>query len=174
MSNPEAAQCGVAVESWRREMKARYLTVLVLAALLVGCGGSASSSTPTPSPRSTAEVAQSYLSAASAVDTAYKQWADDLASANGNVLHLTSQASAYAAELTTFDNTITGIGATGKAAADIATLVTDDNAVIADLSDLSAQTVDTEVAWDTKALADGAAAVAQGDVVRADLGLPAS
>jgi hypothetical protein len=164
-------------------MKARWILVAGLALLAVGCGGSTSPSTaasnpstptPTPSPRSTAQVAQSYLSAASAVDAAYATWHSALIAANGNVLKLTSQAAAYAAVLTTFDTTIQGIGATGQAAGDIATLVTDDNTVIADLNALPAQTASTESNWDTKAIADGLAAVAQGDVVRADLGLPAS
>jgi len=76
--------------------------------------------------------------------------------------------------LTTFDNTIQGIGATGKAATDIATLIADDNAVISDLNSLTSQSASTEAAWDAKGVADGTAAIAQGDVVRADLGLPPS
>ena len=108
------------------------------------------------------------------MDAAYTTWTGDLHAANGNVLQLKSQAAAYAAVLTSFDSSIQGIGATGQAAADIATLVTDDNAVIADLNALPSQTASTETAWDTKAISDGLAAVAQGDVVRADLGLPAS
>ncbi|MGD1054440.1 MAG: hypothetical protein ABR950_11540 [Candidatus Dormibacteria bacterium] len=106
--------------------------------------------------------------------SAYVTWKADLVAANGNVLDLTSQASSYAGVLTTFDGTVQGIGATGKAATDIATLVSDDNAVISDLDSLGSQSVGTEAAWDAKALSDGAAAIAQGDVVRADLGLPPS
>ncbi|MGA9114815.1 MAG: hypothetical protein WB802_13620 [Candidatus Dormiibacterota bacterium] len=162
-------------------MKARWILVAGLALLAAGCGGSTtpstatpSPSTPTPAPASTAQVAQAYLSAAAAVDAAYTTWTGDLHAANGNVLQLKSQAAAYAAVLTSFDSSIQGIGATGQAAADIATLVTDDNAVIADLNALPSQTASTETAWDTKAISDGLAAVAQGDVVRADLGLPAS
>lgn len=162
-------------------MKARWILVAGLALLAAGCGGSTtpstatpSPSTPTPAPVSTAQVAQAYLSAAAAVDAAYTTWTGDLHAANGNVLQLKSQAAAYAAVLTSFDSSIQGIGATGQAAADIATLVTDDNAVIADLNALPSQTASTETAWDTKAISDGLAAVAQGDVVRADLGLPAS
>jgi len=164
-------------------MKARWILVAGLALLAVGCGGSTTPSTggsapstptPTATPASTAQVAQAYLSAATAVDAAYTTWHDALVAANGNVLQLKSQAASYAAVLTTFDRTVQGIGATGQAAADIATLVTDDNTVIADLNALPSQTVSTEAAWDTKALSDGLAAVAQGDVVRTDLGLPAS
>ena len=166
-------------------MKARWILVTGLALLAAGCGGSttpstatptssAATPTPTPTAESTAQVAQAYLSAAAAVDAAYTTWHSDLVAANGNVLQLKSQAASYAAVLTTFDRTVQGIGATGQAAADIATLVTDDNTVIADLNALPSQTVSTEAAWDTKALSDGLAAVAQGDVVRTDLGLPAS
>ena len=161
-------------------MKARWVLVTGVALLTVGCGGSTTPSTATPTPASTAtpastvQVAQSYLSAASAVDAAYTTWHSALVAANGNVLQLRSQAAAYAAVLTTFDSTVQGIGATGQAAADIATLVTDDNTVIADLNALSSLTVSGEAAWDTKAISDGLAAVAQGDVVRTDLGLPAA
>jgi hypothetical protein len=133
-------------------MKARYITVL----------------------GSTAQVAQAFLSATGPVDTAYKTWKADLVAAGDNPLPLTSQASAYVSVLTTFDNTIQGIGATAKAATDIATLVTDDNTVIADLNSLSSQTATTVAAWDAKGISDGTVAIAAGDVVRADLGLPPS
>jgi len=162
-------------------MKASWMLVAGLALLAVGCGGStapstaaSNPSTPTPAPRTTAQVAQSYLSATAAVSAAYNTWHSAFHAAGDNVLQLKSQAAAYAAVLTSFDSTIQGIGATGQAAGDIATLVADDNTFIADLNALPAQTASTETAWDTKALSDGLAAVAQGDVVRADLGLPAS
>ena len=167
-------------------MKARQVTALAsaaLAVLAVGCGGSPASSSSsaatappasTATPASTAQVGQSFLSAAAAVDATYKTWKADLTAAGDNPLSLTPQASAYVSVLTTFDNTIVGIGATGKAKTDIAGLVTDDNTVIADLKALSSQTSSTVAAWDTKAIADGLAAITAGDVVRADLGLPAS
>ena len=166
-------------------MKARWILVTGLALLAAGCGGSttpstatptssAATPTPTPTAESTAQVAQAYLSAATAVDAAYTTWKDDLVAANGNVLQLKSQASAYAAVLTTFDSAVQGLGATGQAAGDIATLVADDNTVIADLNALSSLTASGESAWDTKALSDGLNAAAQGNVVRADLGLPAA
>ena len=166
-------------------MKASYITVLgstVLAVLAVGCGGSTNSSSSSSAasaassatPASTAQVAHAFLSATGPVDTAYKTWKADLTAAGDNPLPLTSQASAYVSVLTTFDNTIVGIGATAKAKTDIAILVTDDNTVIADLNALSSQTSSTVSAWDTKGIADGLAAIAAGAVVRADLGLPAS
>jgi hypothetical protein len=108
------------------------------------------------------------------VDAAYATWVAALKAAGDNPLPLTSQASAYVSVLNTFDSTIQGIGATGKAETDIASLVTEDNTVIADLNSLSSQTLSTVSAWGTKALADGVAAITAGDVVRADLGLPAS
>jgi hypothetical protein len=52
--------------------------------------------------------------------------------------------------------------------------VSDDNAVVSDLNSLGSQTSSTEAVWDAKTLSDGAAAIAQGDVVRAALGLPPS
>jgi hypothetical protein len=161
-------------------MKARQVTALAsaaLAVLAVGCGGSpasSSSSAATATPASTAQVAQSYLSATAAVDSAYTTWHADLVAAHGNVLDLASQAASYSGVLTTFDSKIQGIGASGKAATDIATLIGDDTTVIADLNLLSSQSTSTEAAWDAKALSDGLAAVAQGDVVRSDLDLPAS
>lgn len=165
-------------------MKASYITLLgsvVLAAVAVGCGGttgstsSSSAATAKPAtPASTAQVRQSYLSAVGPVDAAYTTWKADITAADGNVLGLTSQASAYVGVLTTFDNTIQNIGATGKAATDIAALVSDDHTVIADLNSLSSQTTSTEAAWDAKGLADGLTAITAGNVVRADLGLPAS
>jgi hypothetical protein len=167
-------------------MKATHITLLASAALAViavGCGGSPASSSSsaakatlasTATPASTAQVGQAFLSAAAPVDAAYKTWTADLTAAGGDPLPLTSQASAYVGVLTTFDSTIVGIGATGKAKTDITTLVTDDNTVIADLNSLSSQTSSTVSAWDTKGIADGLVAIAAGDVVRADLGLPAS
>jgi hypothetical protein len=154
-------------------MRTGYFAALGLALLAAGCGGS-SSTAPSATPASTAVVAQRYLTTSAPVRAAYVTWKADLVAANGDVLHLTSQASAYAGVLTTFDANVEGIGATGKAATDIATLVADDNAVIADLDSLGSQTAGTEVAWDTTALADGDTAVAAGDTVRADLGLPPS
>lgn len=163
-------------------MRARYVIVLgsaVLAVLASGCGNattssSSSSGVPHVAPATTAQVAQSYKAATAAVNSAYLTWKADRVAAGGNVLTLTSQASAYASVLTTFDNTIQGIGATGKAATDIATLIADDNAVISDLNSLTSQSASTEAVWDAKGVADGTAAIAQGDVVRADLGLPPS
>ncbi len=164
-------------------MKARWMLVAGLALLTVGCGGSTtpttatsatSTATPTVTAELTAQVAQSYLAAASAVDSAYTTWHSDLIAANDNVLQLKSQAAAYVAVLSSFDSTVQAIGASGQAAADIATLVTDDNTVIADLNALASLTASGETAWDTKAIADGLAAAAQGDVVRTDLGLPAA
>jgi hypothetical protein len=163
-------------------MTTRYITVLgavVLAVVAAGCGSSTTPSSsisqvPHVAPATTAQVAQSYLSATGAVDSAYDSWHAAIVAADGKVLNLTSQASSYVAVLTTFDNKIQNIGATGKAATDIATLVSDDNTFIADLNSLSSQSSSTEASWDAKALSDGLAAVAQGDVVRADLGLPPS
>ena len=117
-------------------------------------------------------MAQEYLAAATTVEAACSKWSSDLT--GSNLPQLAGQAATCAAALATFDTTITGIGATGTAATDIATLVNDDQAVIADLDSLGTQTSASPSAGISEILADSTTAVAASDAVRTDLGLPPS
>jgi hypothetical protein len=116
-------------------------------------------------------LAQQFLVAAETVDTAYVQWKAEADAATA-ISQLTVPAATYAEALTTFDTAILRIGASGKTATDIHTLASDDAAVITDLGDVGSQSPATFAQWRAQAAADGADAIAAGDTVRADLGLP--
>jgi hypothetical protein len=157
-------------------MKARHLVLAGLAVLAAGCGsssakpaGSASGSTETPA--STTTVAERYLEAANGVDAAYLQWSSAIVGVT-QTSALVAPASAYAAALTTFDSAVQGIGASGTAAADINTLISDDEAVITDLNGVGSASSYTT--WSAQITTDGTKAIAAGDTTRAALGLPPS
>ena len=85
---------------------------------------------------------------------------------------LVAPASACAAALTTFVNAIQGIGASGTAAIDMATLISEDEAVISDLNAVGITSNFSD--WMSQLISDGGEATIAGDTVRAALGLPAS
>jgi hypothetical protein len=168
-------------------MKARHLVVMGVAALVAGCGGttgtpstsapstsagagSGSASSAPPPPASTPPAVY-YVTASSAVDAAYAQWTSASAGVT-DPTQLAGPAATYGGALTTFDNTIVDIGATGHTASDIAILVIDDNAVISDLNQIGHQTAANLATWEAKLQADQGTALTEGDVVRSDLGLP--
>jgi hypothetical protein len=111
------------------------------------------------------------VAAATAVDAAYATWGGAILGVT-QVSALLAPAAAYVTALTTFDTAIQGIGIGGVAATDIAALVTDDRAIIADLQALSTASSITQ--WRTQISADGAKAITAGDTARAALGLPPS
>ncbi|MGO8687331.1 MAG: hypothetical protein ACLQT7_09175 [Candidatus Dormibacteria bacterium] len=169
-------------------MKASYLLVLGLAVVAAGCGSTAPTSTSVPptstpaasgSPTSTPAAPGStpaavyYAGAAASVDAAYVAWTSAIAG-SPEPSQLVAPAAMYAGALTTFDNVIVDIGATGSTASDIATLVSDDQTVIKDLNQIS-NVADSDLpTWEAQLSADGGRAITAGDVVRADLGLPPS
>jgi hypothetical protein len=112
-----------------------------------------------------------YLTAADALDAAYARWRSAIVGKN-RVAQLTGPAASYALALTTFDNAISRVNASGKTATDIQTLVAADAVVIADLNSITRQTEATLSSWSAKLSADGAPARVAGDTVRTDFGLP--
>lgn len=170
-------------------MKRYWMFALGAALLVAGCGGSSAVSsssqpttpTPTPTPVATpvpsAAVMQGFLTASNTARANYDTWSGYLNTPGityKGLLALAPQAATYGGQLASFDTQVSGLGATGRTATDIASLVADDQVVIGDLQALSTQTTSTVKAWGVKTLADAAAAVAADDVVRADLGLPAA
>lgn len=153
-------------------MRTRRVVGIGLVALVAACSSPASVPTSSPSTPSASAVAQPYLGAATGVDTAYAQWK---AAAQGRTRasELVAPAATYAAALTAFDQRVVALGATGKVGADIATLVSADDVVIADLDAVGTQAGSLSQ-WAAQLTADGAKAIAAGGVVRSDLGLPPS
>ena len=164
--------------------------MLLVPIAIVGCSRASSSvapshstpngivlvtSVPSASPSGTPSSAQveTYLTVATSADTAYLVWNSALAGAS-RPSHLVSPAATYVQALTTFDSTITTFYATGKTGTDISTLVTDNTTVIADLNSVGSQTAGTYAIWKNNLQGLGLNAIAAGDAVRADLGLPAS
>jgi hypothetical protein len=114
-----------------------------------------------------------YSSLASSVDSAYATWHADVVGAK-TISQLVAPAATYASELSTFDHSITGIGASGKAASDIQKLIAADNVVIGDLHALSSTTSAEFSSWGARIIAAGTSAVTASNVVRSDLGLAPS
>jgi len=169
-------------------MKTRYISIGIgLALMAAGCSSAKAAGTSTTTPAtttsaaptttastaSTATVAQEFLAAAKGADAAYVQWKAAVAGKT-EVSQITAPATTYAAQLTTFDNAIMRLGASGKAATDIHTLVSDDGVVIGELNSESTQTQGSLAQWASQLIANGATAIQAGDAVRADLGLPPS
>jgi hypothetical protein len=174
-------------------MTLRYIAVLSLGLLVAGCGSAAvaptsappfTASAPPPSSTSSAPASvvpapastppsEYYLAAASGVDAAYAQWTTAIVGLD-QPSQFVAPATTYAGALTTFDNDIADIGATGTAASDIAILVSDDQIVISDLEKVGNESAAELPEWQAQLVADGDTAITEGDIVRADLGLPAS
>ncbi len=76
--------------------------------------------------------------------------------------------------LTTFDETVGRVGASGEAATDISLLIKADRVVIDDLDSVGTQTPAGLSRWAAHLSTDGANAIQAGDAVRAALGLPPS
>ena len=171
-------------------LRARF-AVMATVLVLAGCGSAAATSStpsshapsvsstaiavPTPTSSPAESVADGYAAAGAPAATAYETWHSDLTAPGlgaSGLLALAPQAATYAGQLASFDSQISALHATGQAGTDIATLITDDNAVIADLDALARQTTSTVVAWGAKGIADGETALAADNKVRADLGLP--
>jgi len=147
-------------------MKRRMVIVLASALLAAACSGGAPAATVSAS-----AIAQQYKGLALGVDAAYLQWKAATTGAT-RVDQITAPAAAYAAALTNFDNAVAAIPASGKAATDIATLLSADQVVIADLNAAGSETASTIAAWARHLAADGAKAIQAGQTVRADYGLP--
>jgi len=144
-----------------------------LALVMAGCSSStsATNSTTTSPTTSGATIAQRYLSAAEAVDSAYSQWKKAIIG-DTSPSQFVGPATTYASQLTTFDNTISDLPASGKVATEIQILVSDDEVVIRDLQSVGSQTQTELTRWGAQLLADGSTAIAAGGTVRSDLGLP--
>lgn len=149
------------------------IVVSGLALVMAACssGTPATNSTTSSPTTSGTTIAQRYLSAADGVDTAYTQWKTAIAG-DTTPTEFVGPATTYASQLTSFDDTISGLPASGKVAADIHTLVDDDEVVIEDLQSVGSQAQDGLAQWGAKLLADGNTAIAAGGTVRSDLGLP--
>jgi hypothetical protein len=174
------------------ELKKTYGVLIAVALLATACGGSKKAAAPStgaaaaPSSKAAGATAAGataagagtatvqsgqYLTAADALDTAYARWRSDIAGKD-RVAQLTGPAASYALALTSFDNAISRVNATGKTATDIQTLEAADAVVIADLDSITKQTQSTLSGWSAKLSADGAPARVAGDTVRTDFRLP--
>jgi hypothetical protein len=114
-----------------------------------------------------------YVAASAAVDAAYTQWLSASAGVT-DPSRLFGPAATYAGALTTFDNEIVDIGATGSAASDIAILASDDQVMVTDLNRVSSVTAAELPTWEAQLTAAHNTAITQDDIVRSDLGLPPS
>jgi hypothetical protein len=141
--------------------------------MLVAAG--CSSSTPASSTSTTeseASLAARYLTDAGIADRAYAKWETGIVGKT-TPSEFVAPAFTYASELTTFDDAIEHLPATGTTETDIQAVLTDDAVLISDLRSVGSQTELGLIAWGRKLRLDGAAAIAASSTVRADLGLPA-
>jgi hypothetical protein len=182
---------GTRAQSWgkgcqieaRSVVRLRYSIVIGLAVLVAGCS---SQSAITPPASHTTEhgpttsrapsgptVAQIYSAAANRVNGAYAQWTAELAG-KAQSSDLAGPSATYAAALTTFDKAVKGLGIIRMPpATDIQTLLEADGATIRDLNSVGTQSPASLPQWLSLLGADHTRAAQAGDVVRADLGLPA-
>ncbi|MGD1012589.1 MAG: hypothetical protein ABR925_08685 [Acidimicrobiales bacterium] len=166
-------------------MKGRHIVLVGLAVSAAACSSASSTGTTATTTSTTASTTTSttmvsraaagsqFLAAAIVAEEAYFTWRAELVGVT-KISQAVKPCATYAAVLSTFDNAVLQIDATGKTEADIQTLVADDHVVISDLLAVPTETVSTLLQEKVELRAAGRAAIRAGDVVRHDFGLPSS
>jgi hypothetical protein len=147
---------------------------LVGLSALAGCS-SQSTTTDAAGPPAPAKpqssVAQGYSAASNSLSAVVTQLRTALNSVT-SVSQIVGPIASYATALNAFDTTVLNLGASGRAATDIRTLVGYDGAIIGELDVIGTQTPATLPAWESAISVDQGKAAQASNAVRADLGLP--